>query len=113
MSNLQKELWSYLTMFEVSRDVKFRFRTFALSIDEEHPWGGGWLDHQAMCSLTYCTNRFLFIPWGGIEVGLFYGQGKPLGREHADGGTTREEGRDEVGRGAQGELKVGVLGGGA
>ena len=44
---------------------------------------------------------------------LPYGLGEPLGREHLDGGTAREEGCDEVGRGAQGELKVGVLGGGA
>ena len=58
-------------------------------------------------------HKLLFIPCRGIEVGLLDGIGKPLGREHADGGTTREEGRDEVGRGAQGELKVGVLGGGA
>ena len=58
-------------------------------------------------------NVFLFIPRYGLEVGLLYGQGKPLGREHADGGTAGDEGRDEVGRGAQGELKVGVLGGGA
>ena len=43
---------------------------------------------------------------------LPYGLGEPLGREHLDGGTAREEGRDEVGRGAQGELKVGVVGGG-
>ena len=57
--------------------------------------------------------KLLFIPLGGVEVALLHGIGKPLGREHADGGTTREEGRDEVGRGAQGELKVGVLGGGA
>ena len=56
---------------------------------------------------------FLFIPRYGVEVGLLNGVGKPLGREHADGGTAREEGRDEVGCGAQGELKVGVLRGGA
>ena len=42
---------------------------------------------------------------------LPYGLGEPLGREHLDGGTAREEGHDEVGRGAQGELKVGVVGG--
>ena len=65
-----------------------------------------------MRSLTYCT-KLLIVSLGGVEVALLHGIGKPLGREHADGGTTREEGRDEVGRGAQGELKVGVLGGGA
>ena len=43
---------------------------------------------------------------------LPYGLGEPLGREHLDGGTAREEGSDEVGRRAQGELKVGVVGGG-
>ena len=35
--------------------------------------------------------KLLFIPCGGIEVGLLHDIGKPLGREHADGGTTREE----------------------
>jgi hypothetical protein len=35
---------------------------------------------------------------------LPYGLGEPLGREHLDGGTAREEGRDEVGRGARGAL---------
>ena len=35
---------------------------------------------------------------------LPYGLGEPLGREHLDGGTAREEGRDEVGRGAHGAL---------
>lgn len=65
---------------------------------------------NALFDLLY---KLLFIPLGGIEMGLLHDIGKPLGREHADGGTTREEGRVEVGRGAQGVLKVGVLGGGA
>ena len=37
---------------------------------------------------------------------LPYGLGEPLGREHLDGGTAREEGSDEVGRGAQGGFNV-------
>lgn len=42
---------------------------------------------------------------------LSYGLGEPLGREHLDGGTAREEGSDEVGRGAQGGLKITIVGG--
>ena len=61
-----------------------------------------------MRSLTYCT-KLLIVSLGGVEVALLHGIGKPLGREHADGGTTREEGCDEVGRWAQGELKVGMF----
>ena len=37
---------------------------------------------------------------------LPYGLGEPLGQEHLDGGTAREEGRDEVGRGVHGGFNV-------
>ena len=91
----------------------FDFVTSHCQLMRNIPEGVGGMARSSSEVFFDLLHKLLFIPRGGIEVGLLYGQGKPLGREHADGGTTREEGRDEVGRGAQGELKVGVLGGGA
>ena len=59
----------------------------------------------------FASNRqiILLVKLGGIEMLLPYGIGQPLGREHLDSCSTREERSDEVGRGAQGDLKIGIL----
>ena len=57
----------------------------------------GWGSQSSSEVFFDLLHKLLFIPRYGIEVGLLNGIGKPLGLEHTDGGTAREEGRDEVG----------------
>ena len=59
----------------------------------------------------FAANRqiILLVKLGGIEMLLPYGIGQPLGREHFYGYSARQERGDKIGRGAQGDLKIGIL----